>query len=65
MSKAICYGKSELVSLVMEYAERGDLGKYLKRYEEQKEYLSEDRVWGILIQVVRALAKLHEMNVIH
>lgn len=49
----------------MEYAERGDLGKYLKKYEEQKEYLSEDRVWGILIQVVRALGKLHEMNVIH
>lgn len=52
-------------SVVMEYAEKGDLLKLIRAYESKKEYVPEDKIWCILIQVLQALKKLHLMKIIH
>jgi len=65
MMRVIHYGKLCKVGVVMEYAEKGDLLKYLRKYESMKEPIPEDKIWCILIQIILGLQKLHSLNIIH
>ena len=50
------------LNIVLEYCNEGDLHTYL---EKRKEYLSEDEVWKIFIQVTLGLHHLHSQSILH
>jgi len=50
------------VNIVLEYWNEGDLHTYL---EKKKEYLSEDEVWKLFIQITFGLHYLHSSKILH
>ena len=56
---------SYLFSIVMEYADGGDLFDKITHQINQREYFSENWVWTILIQSLLGLEVLHEMKILH
>jgi len=53
---------TDTLCIVMEYANGGDLYCYLL---QQKQYLSEKRIWAIFIQVLKGLKVLHDQQILH
>lgn len=45
--------------IVMEYCEKGDLGQLIKKCNRDKDFLSEDVIWKIFMQVLLALQACH------
>ena len=59
-------GESLICSIIMEYADDGDLFQQIvKLSKENKMFYKEDEVWALLIQVTRALHHLHCLNIMH
>ena len=52
-------------NIIMEYAEKGDLNKYLQINKENKKYFSEDLLLDWLCQITTALKYLHYKKIIH
>lgn len=52
-------------SIVMEYANNGDLFQKITRYQKEQTYLKEEDIWRIFIQVVKGLKALHEVDIFH
>ena len=60
------YGKFYHLSIIMEYADDGDLYQSIVKMAKQgKSYFPEDDIWALLIQVTRALHHLHNLNIMH
>ncbi|CAG9310350.1 unnamed protein product [Blepharisma stoltei] len=57
--------ESESLCLVMEYADSGDLYQRICYYQKKGRYMSENFVWNVLIQLLRGLKVLHELDVLH
>ena len=51
--------------IVMEYAPSGDLESVIKSHRRIREYIDEDMVLSIFIQLADALAYAHEMKILH
>lgn len=49
----------------MEYADNGDLAKYLKEKKMNNEYLKEELIMEILKQLSEGLKYLHRSKVLH
>lgn len=49
----------------MEYAEKGDLEKYLERRRVENKLLSEEQVIEWLIQLLLGLKYIHEKKIVH
>lgn len=49
----------------MEHCDSGDLFQKICQYQKQETLMKEDDIWKLLIQMVRGLATLHEMNIFH
>lgn len=47
----------------MEFADGGDLYQYVVSHKDN--YLSEEQLWNMLVQLTRGLSALHEMNIVH
>jgi len=58
-SKYICN------SIIMEYAEGGDVYEKIKKHKKDRTYIKERQIWKILIQTVRGLHAMHKINVMH
>ena len=54
-----------ICSIVMEYADDGDVFQRICESQKQKMYMKEKHIWQILIQVVKGLKALHDMRILH
>lgn len=57
--------ESGSLCLVMEYAEGGDLEKWIKAKKKKEKYFSENEVWYYFLQLLNGLNALHKANVLH
>jgi len=51
--------------IVMEYAEGGDLQQRIVEARDIGRNISEEEIWKLLLQIIRALSHMHSMKVIH
>lgn len=56
---------SSLISLVMEFADGGDLLAKIKKIKENPGYLREDEIWKIFLQILKGTSALHKLDIIH
>ena len=49
----------------MEYADGGDLYKKIEEKKKTGAKFEEGEIWEVFIQTLKALAKLHEMDILH
>ncbi|GIQ80206.1 hypothetical protein KIPB_000966 [Kipferlia bialata] len=47
------------IYIYMEYCSGGDLASYIKRHKSQRNYVSENTVWAVFIQMLKALHYCH------
>ena len=47
------------IYIVMEYCERGDIGQLIKKCKRENDFLSEDVIWKIFMQILLALQACH------
>lgn len=52
-------------SLVMHYADAGDLLQKINERKARKVFFRESQVWRVLIETVHGLQALHEMGIMH
>ena len=74
MNPAAVYGKLSFLifiliiiynSIVMEYSDNGDLFQKITRHQKEQQYIPEDVIWKIFIQIVRGLKSLHDIKIFH
>ena len=73
MSPAILYGTRITLflsnvsgcSIVMEFADDGDVFQRICECQKQKMYMKEKHIWQIFIQVVKGLKSLHDLKILH
>ena len=53
------------VSLVMEYANSGDLQQRIKAMREKNQMFTEDVICKILVQMVLGINALHSLRIMH
>ena len=56
---------SKLLSLVMEFADDGDLFQKISEHQRNGTYFTEGTIWKIFIQMVKGLKALHELKIMH
>lgn len=54
-----------LCSIVMEFADDGDVFQRICECQTNKIFMKEKHVWKILIQVVKGLKSLHDLKILH
>lgn len=54
-----------IVSIVMEYADNGDLLKTIFEYKRKGHHLDEDYIWDIFIQILKGLKAIHNLKITH
>lgn len=54
-----------LGSIIMEFADDGDLYQKIVDYKKRGEFFDEKDIWNVLIQITRALKALHAANILH
>lgn len=57
--------REALCSVIMEYADDGDLYQKIVDKKKRNELFSEEEIWRVLIQVTRGLKALHALNIFH
>lgn len=57
--------EAEQLSIIMEFAEGGDLYSYMKTFRNKKTYISEDALWMFAYQTLLGLDYLHSNKIIH
>ncbi|KAG2502134.1 hypothetical protein HYH03_000622 [Edaphochlamys debaryana] len=60
-----CMLEGGVLSIVMEYANRGDLAEAIQRRQREKKPYSEDDIMFWFVQIVLALYHVHSRNVLH
>ena len=51
--------KNTKIYIIMEYCEGGDISQLIKKYKKTKEFLPEEVIWKIFIQLLLALYECH------
>lgn len=59
------YIEDNILSIVMEYAEAGDLFQLLLKHRHRKANIPEKEIWRIFAELSQAVNYLHENNIIH
>jgi NIMA (never in mitosis gene a)-related kinase len=52
-------------SLVMEFADNGDLFQKICEHQKNGSCFSENEIWSVFIQIVTALRSLHDLKILH
>lgn len=53
------------ISIVMEYADGGDVFQLIKEHQKNNKLIDEDDIWKIFIMTTRGLKALHDIKIIH
>lgn len=56
--------ENELI-IAIEWAERGDLKRVVKRAQSDESFIVESRIWDYMTQIASALSHMHEKRVMH
>ena len=59
-----CIEENELL-IAIEWAERGDLKRVIKRAQTEESYIEESRIWEYMHQLASALSHMHEKRIMH
>jgi len=51
--------------IVLELADAGDLGRYIKHFKKRKFLMPEKTIWGLFVQICAALEHMHDRRVMH
>ena len=51
--------KHTKIYIIMEYCEQGDISQLIKRHKKAKEYIKEEIIWKIFVQLLLALYECH------
>ena len=57
--------EEEILYLIMEYAELGDLYSLIKHYKKHSKYFDEIDIWKISLEILSGLEYLHSRKIIH
>ena len=57
--------KEQILDLVMEFANKGDLFQKITYYKQMQKSFEEVEIWRILIQMVKGLKCLHDLKILH
>ena len=49
----------------MEHADNGDLFQKIVEHQKNKTLFDEKSIWKVIIQIVRGLKALHDLNIMH
>jgi NIMA (never in mitosis gene a)-related kinase len=52
-------------SIVMEFADNGDLFQKITAHQKNSTWFNENEIWHIFIQTVRGLRALHDLKILH
>ena len=52
-------------SIVMEFADDGDLYHKITEFKKKKQYLEESFIWKVIIYTLRGLKELHDLKIFH
>ena len=55
----------QLLCLVMEYADGGDLLQRIQNYQKKGTYMSENFIWSLIAQLANGLKALHDLDIVH
>ena len=55
----IIYKEQRRLYIVMEYCENGDMAQLIKKCKVDKDFVAEDVIWKIFMQVLLALQECH------
>ena len=58
-------GMSGSLCIIMEMADNGDLLQMIEKYKKTNKKLNEKQVWHFVIQTVRGLKALHDLDIVH
>lgn len=59
------FTEKDKLYIVMEYAERGDIYRQIKKHKNAHKYMKEDLVWVYLLQICQGLKELHSKHILH
>ena len=51
--------------IIMESADNGDLQSKMEQYKKKGEFMPEEEIWNVFIQLLNGLTVLHNMNIVH
>ena len=57
--------EKDKLNIIMEFCEGLDLKKYLNKFKEKKEHLSESLIYDFIIHLCLGLKAIHDKNIIH
>jgi NIMA (never in mitosis gene a)-related kinase 1/4/5 len=57
--------KENVLCIIMEYAEKGDLSSVIESHKRNRTRVDETQIWSYLIQMLRGLNSLHELKICH
>ena len=64
--KEAFYDEEEnVLGIVMEYADKGDLYQKISQNKKSLSLLQENEIWRIFIQLVKGLKSLHDLKILH
>lgn len=57
--------KLNILCIVMEYADGGDLQKRITEAQKQKAFINEKEIWKAIVHVLRGLQIMHAKGILH
>eukprot|EP00347_Sterkiella_histriomuscorum_P005000 403358286 len=57
--------QTQSLCIIMEFADNGDLQTKIERHRKQGEFVSEEVVWRVLIDLLKGLVTLHNLKIVH
>ena len=63
--EAFLESSENMLCIVMDFADDGDLYQKIQKCRKEKKMLMEDEIWRIIVGTVSGLQKLHDLNIFH